>query len=97
MNTLAGYASFQATEKLSLHGRFEWVHIDSDSPSVVSAHNEVYSTTGTVQYDLWANVLTRLEFRWDHMDQGQAFGGTIPFEPTRANAYLLALNVIYKF
>lgn len=96
VNTLAGYASFQATEKLSLHGRFEWVHLDSDQPFGV--HNEVYSTTGTVQYDLWANVLTRLEFRWDHMDQGEAFGASdAGGNATRANAFLVALNVIYKF
>jgi len=97
VNTLAGYASFQATEKLSLHGRFEWVHIDADDPALISTHDEVYATTATVQYDLWANVMTRLEFRWDHMDQGKAFGGTVQGAPDRANAYLLALNVIYKF
>ena len=55
--------------------------------------------TGTVQYDLWKNVLSRLELRWDHAADGnEAYGGegTVA-TPNRKNAYLLAANVIYKF
>ena len=94
-SALAGYVSFQATEKLSLHGRFDWARIDQDLPT--STDGSLYATTATVQYDLWANVLSRLEFRWDHADHGQAYGGTVSGAPDRANAFLLALNVIYKF
>jgi hypothetical protein len=47
-----------------------------------------------VQYDLWKNVLTRAEFRWDH-----ALNGSDPWGPAPSldNAFLLALNIIYKF
>jgi len=93
--SLAGYASFQATEKLSLHGRFEYVRGDVDKP--VSVENGIYAFTATAQYDLWKNVLSRVEFRWDHVEHGLAFGGTEPGTPTRENAYMLAANVIYKF
>ena len=47
--------------------------------------------------DLWKNVISRLEFRWDHEEHGLAFGGTTPGVPNRANAYMLGANVIYKF
>jgi hypothetical protein len=38
--------------------------------------NKVLAVTGTLQYDLWANVISRLEIRWDHAANGaDAFGG----------------------
>ena len=101
--SLAGYASFQATEKLSLHGRFEYVtgDIDKGLPGVSIGNfgrdNAIYALTATAQYDLWKNVISRLEFRWDHVEHGDAFGGTVPGSPNRADAFLLAANVIYKF
>jgi len=27
---------------------------------------KIFALTATVQYDLWKNVISRLEFRWDH-------------------------------
>ncbi len=98
-SALAGYVSYQATEKLSLHGRFDWARMDKDLPSTTDV--SLYATTATVQYDLWANVLSRLEFRWDHADHGKVYGdsgiSSSSITPDRANAFLLALNVIYKF
>jgi hypothetical protein len=93
--TIAGYASFQATEKLSLHGRFEYATGDLDQP--ISIGNSLYAFTATAQYDLWKNVLSRVEFRWDHIEHGVAFGGTSAGNPTLSNAFMLAANLIYKF
>jgi hypothetical protein len=100
-----GYASFQATERLSLHGRFEYVTGDIDqgfdnlSFGNFGRANSIYAVTTTVQYDLWKNVLSRVEFRWDHVEHGLAFGAADPTTgaPTRSNAFLLAANIIYKF
>lgn len=98
------YASYQATEKLSLHVRGEnsrasdlelYAPASGDHQSAAS----IYSVTGTIQYDLWANVLSRLEFRWDHSEHGTPFytsAGATDAHP-RANAFLLAANIIYKF
>lgn len=89
--TYAGYASFQATEKMSLHARLEYADIDDLIGS------DIFAMTGTVEYDLWRNVLSRLELRWDHAASGgDAFGGS-PGSPSRKNEYLLAANFIYKF
>ncbi|HTL16301.1 MAG TPA: outer membrane beta-barrel protein [Patescibacteria group bacterium] len=102
--TLAGYASFQATEKLSFHGRVEYATGDIDhgffgGVPVYGSNNSIYAATATAQYDLWKNVLSRLEFRWDHVEHGMAFGAADPVTgaPTRSNAFLLAANIIYKF
>jgi hypothetical protein len=117
MWSLALYASYQATEKLSLHARAEYISGDVDQPGGYTAatsvaspiplgtlagdvfNNGIYAVTATVQYDLWKNVLSRLEFRWDHAEHGNSFGSIqLPTGTASAeNAFMLAANVIYKF
>jgi hypothetical protein len=98
----AVYMSYQATEKLSLHGRAEYLRGDLDSSSTTlgfaqNAGIRFWALTGTAQYDLWKNVLSRVELRWDHSEHGKPFGGTAAGGPDRENAFMLAGNVIYKF
>jgi len=84
------YASLQATEKLSLHGRAEYVRTQSGTGGNLPDRSEA---TFTAQYDLWKNVISRAELRWDH-SENNAFtvnGGLAK------NTYLAALNIIYKF
>jgi hypothetical protein len=96
----AGYVSFQATEKLSFHVRAEY----TEEKFAMEVNGEegpnkakIFATTATVQYDLWKNVISRVEFRWDHSANGNdMFGGT-GSTPDLRNAYMLAANVIYKF
>ncbi len=109
---LGGYASLQATEKLSFHARAEYLkdssHVLFSTPTEQALYpfdgitDQVLDLTLTAQYDLWKNVITRVEFRWDHsLNDAAAFGGTstVPIfgGPTAVNAYMLALNVIYQF
>ena len=79
------YASFQATPKLSLHARAECVWADDPSTSTDDA--TVKSLTGTVQYDLWQNVISRLELRWDELNNTAADNSSLA----------LYANIIYKF
>lgn len=97
--TLAGYASYQATEKLSFHARGEYVDGRLNEPALSpSQHFQVLALTGTLQYDLWKNVLSRLELRWDHaLSDSKLFGGEVAGEPDARNAWMLAANVVYKF
>jgi hypothetical protein len=94
---VALYASYQATEKLSLHARGEYADLDS-SLLVDPLHtglfevNRIWSLTLTAQYDLWKNVISRAEFRWDHAEHNQPFSNV-----DRAHAFMFAANVIYKF
>jgi hypothetical protein len=93
------YATYQLTEKLSFNGRGEWfTQSKSNAGAIPGLPSKVLALTGTVQYDLWKNVLSRLEIRWDHSADGTlAYGGTVPGTPNKKNAYELIANVIYKF
>jgi hypothetical protein len=106
---VAGYATYQVTEKLSLHGRAEYLKDRGAQKFFVDAFgnptnpDEVLTLTLTAQYDLWRNVLSRLELRWDHSLTGQkVYGGSTPNSeagPTGdlRNAWMLAANIVYKF
>lgn len=112
--SVAGYASFQATEKLSFHGRAEYLRdrggqkffttTDVAGDTIATAPDSVLALTGTVQYDLWKNVLSRLEVRWDHALNGpDVWGGTVPNAiggpgtGNQKNEVVIAGNLIYKF
>lgn len=121
-NAAALYASFQATEKLSLHlrGEYVWtdsplfggfVDLDAGTDGLQwngNGNSEIFALTGTIQYDLWKNVLSRLEVRWDHLaGDGEmtpyggsvfATGGGSAGEPgAKRNNVLIAANIIYQF
>jgi len=63
---------------------------------------EVLAATITADYQLWKNVISRLEYRWDHDASG---GKHLPGNVNSGglggagnnNAHLVALNLIYKF
>ena len=98
---LAGYVSYQATEKLSFHVRADYTEekFGMEVNGVEGPNKaKIFALTGTVQYDLWKNVISRVELRWDHSANGNdMFGGSVAGEPDRINAVMLAANVIYKF
>lgn len=109
---VGGYASYQATEKLSLHVRGEYIEDKTDALGYdeVSDGNfgnrdnaaKIFALTGTIQYDLWKNVISRLEVRWDHSTSGdRIFGGQSDgdggYTGLKQDAVLLAANIIYKF
>jgi hypothetical protein len=97
------YASFQATEKFSLHARGEYARFNSglEADPSDNAKQEWWEGTLTAQYDLWQNVITRLEGRWDNRNYGPNFGDSTSSvgtpQKTLNNAYSLMLNVIYVF
>jgi len=104
------YGTFQATDKLSLNLRGEYYDFsDGEGPYY---NDEIHpdnglgeEVTATLQYNLWANVISRVEFRWDHVDQGNAFGAgrlsssefSSGFTDPNSNSFLLAVNLIYSF
>jgi hypothetical protein len=69
-NALALYASLQISTKLSVHGRAEYAWTDTtwlgSAADLSGGNSKVFALTGTLQYDLWRNVLSRIEVRWDH-------------------------------
>lgn len=123
--TVAGYVSWQISEKLKLNTRVEWAKSDynawsigpADGPTTVgpsytgdfiyTGPTELFATTVTLDYQLWANVITRVEVIWDHDLNGsdifssQYTNNTESEEATvvngRNNSVLLAANIIYRF
>jgi hypothetical protein len=106
-DALGLYISFQATDKLSFHGRGEYVWSDRGNDPLQAS--TIVELTGTIQYDLWKNVLSRLEVRYDTATDGShPFGGDqipagggvnggVSGAPDERNAVLIAGNLIYKF
>jgi len=101
------YLMCQATEKLKLNARLDYTE-GSDGTYYNRAggprQNRLGAATLTADYALWANVISRAEFRWDHSMSGdKPYGGTgaTPIPPANTgvnrNAVSLALNLIYKF
>ena len=116
---VGGYLGYHATEKLSFYARGEYLRdrgaqklfvtgSEADGTAVALAPDRALEITGTVQYDLWKNVMTRLEVRWDHSLSGQGVwggkttntsdgeGGIIG-DGNQRNAVAVIANVIYKF
>ncbi len=97
-NAATLYVMYQATEKLKLNARGEYTSASSGfwyAPT--PNHAALFGLTGTIDYSLWANVISRVEVRWDHSLTGDTpYGGTAAAS-TQKNVVTVALNVIYKF
>jgi hypothetical protein len=103
---LAGYLSFQASEKWKLNARLDYTkgsdgtYYDGGGTWTAGVYtgnglsdsaNEIFGTTLTADYALWANVLSRLELRWDHSAHDAPFGDS------DENAVTVTANFVYKF
>ncbi|MBU6409958.1 MAG: outer membrane beta-barrel protein [Verrucomicrobia bacterium] len=93
------YASYQFNDKTSFNLRGEYLEdsLDELYGASVVHRNAAEELTATLQYNLWANVLSRVEFRWDHVLHGKPFGINSAGASFRANDFMLALNLIYQF
>jgi len=99
------YTTIAATDKLSFNLRAEYfslndflgyANLTAPFGGNLGVGEEV---TATVQYNIWANVTSRAEFRWDHVEHNTSFGdfaGVTSATPY-SNDYTLALDLIYTF
>jgi hypothetical protein len=92
-NAVGLYMVWQATEKLSFSSRAEYM---SQSGYLVASSGlqtaKAVEVTETIGYQLWKNVITRVEFRWDH-DATDSNSYSTGLD----NVFLLAANILYKF
>jgi hypothetical protein len=100
------YASYALTDKATLNARAEYFHttipgftmINPSLANGIPQDEKIIALTGTFQYQLWDNVTSRLEARWDNSANGYPqFGGTTAGYPDKVNEFMLAANIIYKF
>ncbi len=68
----------------------------SDKP-MFGGHDEKFvGVTETISYQLWKNVLTRVEFRWDHdCAGGEPVFGTAAHP--RKNSFTIGFDCVYSF
>jgi hypothetical protein len=96
-SALAGYLSYDVTEKIAAHYRIDWAKgTDGTFGAGLNALNgtedKLLSNTLTVDYKAWENVISRLEVRWDHsLDAVSRYGAN------DRNDITVAANVIYQF
>ena len=91
---LAGYLSYDVTEKVSAHYRIDWAQGTSGTfgGGINPSEDKVLSNTVTIDYKAWENVISRVEVRWDHSLDGVGRYGI-----TDRNDIQIALNAIYQF
>lgn len=93
---VAGYAAYQVTEKLKFNNRIEYTTgTDGTYGAAMGGadpQDEFVAYTGTLDYQLWENVITRAEFRYD-----LSLSDDAPFGRTDESAMSIAANIIYKF
>lgn len=109
VNVWGLYNTIKATDKLSFNTRGEFWGVDNKGAGAAGYNNGI-GLTETVQYDLWANVISRLEFRYDHVLRSNGDGDYVlptgystgyyssgeTFSSNRTS-YGLYANIIYQF
>lgn len=99
---IAGYVTYQVSKQVKLGARGEYANGSAGTWGAYAAggpdNEEFLGITGTVDLSIWANALARIEFRWDSdlSDGAGAFGGAAPGKQ-EDNAYVIGLNLLYKF
>ncbi len=107
------YLLYNVNEKLKINTRVEyakgtagtWYAVNIPAPGAfpeTDPENKLFGLTTTLDYSIWENVVTRLEFRWDHdmtAQHSSGFGDNNigPFGEDDRNAYSIAFNIVYKF
>ena len=99
-DALALYLSLKTCEKSTLNLRVEY---DVQGQAAAGA-TEFLGTTLTFDYKLWANVVSRLEYRWDHDLNAARGAAKTPSVAngagklgSRNNGHSLVAQVAYKF
>ena len=94
-NATSFYLSFFASEKLSFHNRIEYAVSNGTTwdSNGVGQDEELLGETFTVQYDMFENVLTRLEARYDHSLDGDIYGSAMNDDSSLS----LMANIVYMF
>ncbi len=89
----AAYAPENSDFSVNLRG--EYANSNNGYYGLDGIDEDIYAITGTLNYNIWENVLTRLEIRydWDAASTGGGFGETGMDD----SQWLIALNAVYSF
>ncbi len=93
VDALAAYLSLKTCEKSSINLRAEYAIIGTGAGNAA----EVLATTLTLDYKLWANVVSRVEYRWDHDLNGANGAATRVGSQGNNNSHSFVAQIAYKF
>ncbi|PTY03623.1 hypothetical protein DB346_07065 [Verrucomicrobia bacterium LW23] len=86
---VAAYAKYQFTPVFSLASRGEFLHTDDGYKfGLPGLGTDVWSYTLTAGFNIWENVLTRVEYRYDRGEADTING---------FDQHQIAVNVVYSF
>jgi len=100
------YNTIKATDKLSFNSRAEYWELDANGETVagLGGTDSGIEISEDVEYDLWANVVSRLEVRYDKIMTGDFSSFLGYYTPSGANVTMgentsvgIYANIIYKF
>jgi len=97
---VALYASYKVTKVVTLSARGEYLHEDAAlNPKfgVAGVNNDDFSETLTASFNIWDNLLTRVEYRYDHYTNGTTGGDFGLAKGTFGSANEISLNAVYSF
>ena len=101
---VALYASYKVTKVITLSARGEYLHEDAAIDPKFGASgvdNDDFSETLTASFSIWDNLLTRIEYRYDHLTTGatnNAFlNGSRNVVATYGNQDEISLEAVYSF
>jgi hypothetical protein len=99
---VALYAQYKVTKVLTLAARGEYLHEDEATNPVFGAanvDNDDFSETLTASFAIWDNLLTRAEYRYDHVVNGTTnlSGGTVNNVATYQDQNEISLEAVYSF
>ncbi len=95
------YTQYKVSNLLTLAARGEYLHEDaSTNPKfgVAAVENDDFSETLTASFNIWDNLLTRVEYRYDHLTTGASFdGGSATGIGTFTNQDEISVEAVYSF
>ncbi len=89
----AGYARYQLTNKVAFAYRIEFFRDDDTfrtGASVAKDQDSLWEQTVTGEYEIYTNLLGRLEYRYDKSDDRRVFNG-------QSSQQTIGAQLIYKF
>ena len=92
-DALAAYLSLKTCEKSSLNLRAEYNVAGTGAGNA----GEFLATTLTLDYKLWANVVSRVEYRWDHDLNGANGAAARAGSQGNNNNHSFVAQIAYKF
>jgi len=97
------YAQYKFNKTLTLAARGEYLHEDASANpkfGAVGVSNDDWSETLTASFNIWDNLLTRVEYRYDHITNGSTNPG-VNGGPNNVGTYTnqdeISLEAVYSF